>query len=311
MARIGTSDLDVFPLSLGSNVFGWTADEKESFAVLDAYAAAGGNFVDTADVHSAWVPGNQGGESEEIIGRWLASRRSRDKIVLATKAGALPGLRGLSAATLTKAAEESLRRLGTDHIDLYYAHYDDPRTPVEETLAAFDQLVREGKVRYIAASNFTGARLAESLAASEREGLARYSAVQAHYNLAFREEYERGLRDVVQANGLSVLPYSGLASGFLTGKYRVGEQVDSPRAARAARHLDSERGKRVLAALDEVARGHGTEVATVALSWLARQPTVAAPVASARNPEQLSALLASADLELSREELASLTAASE
>ena len=311
MARIGTSDLDVYPLCLGGNVFGWTADEQQSFAVLDAYTAVGGNFIDTADVYSAWVPGNSGGESEEIIGRWMASRRNRDRIVLATKGGSFPGLKGLAADTIKKSVEASLRRLGTDHIDLYYAHYDDPGTPVEETLSAYDELVREGKVRYVAASNFTGARLAESLAASEREGLVRYVAVQAHYNLVFREEYERGLRDVVAANGLSALPYYGLASGFLTGKYRLGEQVDSPRASKASQYLDQQRGKRVLAALDEVARAHGAEVATVALAWLGEQPTVAAPGASARNTEQLSALLAFPGLKLTREDLARLTAASE
>lgn len=311
MTHIGRSDLDVHPLSLGGNVFGWTADERESFAVLDTYAAAGGNFVDTADVYSAWVPGNAGGESEAIIGRWMAARGNRDDIVLATKCGAFPGLKGLAADTIKKAAEASLQRLGTDRIDLYYPHYDDPDTPVEETLGALDQLVREGKVRYIAASNFSGARIVESLAASEREGLTRYVAVQAHYNLVFREEYERGLRDVIAANGMSVLPYAGLASGFLTGKYRVGEQVDSPHARAASQYLDLDRGKRVLAALDEVARERGSEVATVALAWLAAQPTVAAPVASARNTEQLAALLAFPGLELTREELARLTAASE
>lgn len=311
MTHIGSSDLDVHPLSLGGNVFGWTADERQAFEVLDAYAAAGGNFIDTADVYSVWAPGNSGGESEEIIGRWMAARGNRDGIVLATKGGSFPGLKGLAPDVVRKAAEASLQRLGTDRLDLYYPHYDDPSAPVEETLGALDQLVKEGKVRYIAASNFTGARLAESLAASEREGLTRYVAVQAHYNLVFREEYERGLRDVVAANGLSALPYSGLASGFLTGKYRVGEQVDSPRASAASTYLDQDRGKRVLAALDEVARERGAEVATVALAWLAAQPTVAAVVASARNTEQLAALLAFPGLELNRGELARLTAASE
>ncbi|KRV47434.1 alcohol dehydrogenase [Wenjunlia vitaminophila] len=310
MRQLGTSDLNVYPLALGGNVFGWTADERQSFAVLDAYTDAGGNLIDTADVYSAWVEGNSGGESEQIIGRWLASRGNRDSVVVATKLGAFPGLRGLSAATVKRAAEESLRRLGTDRIDLYYAHYDDPDTPVEETLSAFGELIQEGKVRHVAASNFTGARLAEALAVADREGLPRYVAVQPHYNLVFREEYEQGERAVVEANGLGTLPYYALASGFLTGKYRPGSAVESPRAARAAEYLASPRGPRVLAALDEVAARHEAEVATVALAWLAAQPTVVAPIASARTPEQLAPLLASAELRLTQDDLSLLGDAS-
>jgi aryl-alcohol dehydrogenase-like predicted oxidoreductase len=310
--RIGRSDLFVFPLALGGNVFGWTTDEARSFAVLDAYAAAGGNFVDTADAYSAWVPGNSGGESETVLGRWLASRGNRDDVVVATKVGSHPGFKGLKAQTIRSAAEESLRRLGTDHIDLYYTHYDDESVPVEEIITALDGLVREGKVRQIAASNISPARLSACLEFSDREGLARYVALQPHYNLVSRDTYEGGPATVVAENGLSAVPYYALAAGFLTGKYRPGAAaVDSPRAGGAAKYLESERGPRVLAALDAVAAAHGAEIATVALAWLAAQPTVAAPIASARTVEQLPALLAFTGLKLSDAELRALTAASD
>ncbi|PWI41086.1 aldo/keto reductase [Streptomyces sp. ICBB 8177] len=310
MVRIGSSQLDVFPLCLGGNVFGWTADERESFAVLDAYVAAGGNFIDTADVYSAWVPGNSGGESEAIIGRWLASRGNRDRLVIATKAGQHPDFPGLSAANVKGAVEQSLRRLRTDHIDLYYTHRDDPSVPVEEFLGALDALVKEGKVREIAASNIGAERLSEALAASEREGLARYVALQPHYNLVERGEYEGPLMDVAAGHGLGCLPYYALASGFLTGKYRPGGTSDSSRAGKAESYLKDERNLRVLAALDEVAAAHEAEVATVALAWLATRPTVVAPIASARTVAQLPALTAVADLTLTPEQVASLDAAS-
>ncbi|MDX3097610.1 aldo/keto reductase [Streptomyces sp. ME01-24h] len=313
MALIGNSDLDVFPLCLGGNVFGWTADEATSFEVLDAYTEAGGNFIDTADVYSAWVPGHTGGESETVIGSWLAKRGRRDDVVVATKVGSHPGFKGLKAATIKAGAEESLRRLGTDRIDLYYTHFDDLETPVEEIVTALDALVREGKVRHVAASNISPERLAASLAFAEREGLATYVALQQHYNLVEREQYEAGataLRDVVQAHGLASVPYFGLARGFLTGKYRPGVTVDSARAEGARGYLDSERGPRVLAALDEVAGAHGVEPASVALAWLRSRPTVVAPIASARTPGQLSALLASVSLQLTSAELEQLTAAS-
>lgn len=309
MALIGTSDLDVLPLSLGGNVFGWTADEETSFAVLDAYTAAGGNFVDTADTYSSWVPGHSGGESELLIGSWLSKRGRRDDIVVATKVGSHPDFKGLKAATIKAAAEESLRRLGTDHIDLYYTHFDDVETPVEEIIGAMDALVREGKVRYIAASNISPERLTASLEFSDREGLAKYVALQQHYNLVERE-YEGPLREVVRAHGLASVPYFGLARGFLTGKYRPGVVVDSPRAGGAGAYLESESGPRVLAALDEVAAAHGAEQASVALAWLRSRPTVVAPIASARTPEQLPALLASVELELTAQELELLTEAS-
>jgi aryl-alcohol dehydrogenase-like predicted oxidoreductase len=310
LRKLGNSDLQVFPLSLGGNVFGWTADEAESFAVLDAYAAAGGNFIDTADVYSEWAPGNKGGESETIIGRWTAARGNRSDIIVATKVGQHSEYKGLAPATIKAGAEESLRRLGSDYIDLYYTHFDDPTVPVEDIITALDQLVKEGKVRAIAASNITGERLAASLAFSESEGLARYVALQPHYNLVSRDTYEGPLRDTVAEYGLSAVPYWALASGFLTGKYRPGTPVDSARAEGAVKYLESERGLRVLAALDKIAEAHEAEVASVALAWLAAQPTVVAPIASARTTAQLPALLAGVELDLTAEELAELTAAS-
>ncbi len=305
MTKIGTTDLEVYPLCLGGNVFGWTADERQSFAVLDAYAAAGGNFIDTADVYSAWVPGHSGGESETIIGRWMAARRHRDRMVIATKVGLAPGLGGLSAKTLRAAAEASLRRLQTDRIDLYYAHRDDEAAPLPETLGAFDALVREGKVRHIAASNYTAPRLAEALEVSRRDGLARYVALQPHYNLIHREDYEGPLADLCAREGLSCIPYYGLAKGFLTGKYRTGTNVDSARARGAQAYLDA-RGLRVLAALDAIASARRTSVASVSLAWLASQPTVVAPIASARTPQQLGALLQMARINLDTGEITAL-----
>ncbi len=298
MARIGTTDLDVFPLCLGGNVFGWTADEQESFSVLDAYAAAGGNFVDTADIYS-------GGDSETIIGKWLAARGNRDEMVIATKVG---GDGGLGTQNIRRIAQESLRRLQTDRIDLYYAHFDDPSTPLEETLSAFDALVREGKVRHVAASNYRAPRLAEALAMSERRGLTRYVALQPHYNLVERDSYEGELAELCAREGLACLPYFALAKGFLTGKYRHGAEVESPRASRASAYLD-DAGLAALAALDEIAAARHATVAAVSLAWLLAQPTVAAPIASARTPAQLADWLPAADLRLSDEELQRLSSA--
>ncbi|MFE4824372.1 aldo/keto reductase [Streptomyces sp. NPDC056704] len=310
LRKLGSSDLEVFPLSLGGNVFGWTADEAQSFAVLDAYTAGGGNFVDTADGYSAWVPGHKGGESETVIGKWFAARGNRSDVVLATKVSTHPEYKGLSPANIRAAADASLRRLGTDYIDLYYTHFDDTSVPVEEIIGALDELVRAGKVREIAASNISAERLAESVEFSDREGLARYVALQPHYNLVSRDTYEGPLQEVASRTGLAAVPYFALASGFLTGKYRPGTTVESARAAGAGKHLDTERGIRVLAALDEVAVAHDAEVATVALAWLAARPTVAAPIASARTVEQLPALLAVADLTLTDAEVDRLTEAS-
>ncbi|WP_251094013.1 aldo/keto reductase [Streptomyces sp. Caat 7-52] len=310
LRKLGTSDLEVFPLSLGGNVFGWTADEQTSFAVLDAYTAAGGNFVDTADSYSAWIEGNQGGESETVIGKWVKARGNRSDVVIATKVSQHPQFQGLSAANIKAAAEASLRRLDTDYIDLYYTHFDKPEVPVEEIIGALDELVKAGKVRHIAASNITAERLKESLDFSDREGLARYVALQPHYNLVSRDTYEGPLQDLVAREGLSAVPYFALASGFLTGKYRPGTTVDSARAGGARKYADSERGRKVLAALDEIAAAHDAPVATVALAWLAAQPTVTAPIASARTVEQLPALLGVADLRLTEAETTKLTEAS-
>ncbi|MEU7044049.1 aldo/keto reductase [Streptomyces varsoviensis] len=304
-------NLSVHPLCLGGNVFGWTADETESFAVLDAYTEAGGNFIDTADVYSAWVPGNSGGESETVLGDWFAARGNRPDVVLATKVGGgVPKRRGLTADAIKTGVEESLRRLRTDYIDLYYTHWDDTSVPVSEFITALDDLVREGKVREIAASNITAERLAEALEFSDAERLAKYVAIQPPYNLVSRGTYEGALSATAARHGLAAVPYYGLASGFLTGKYRPGTTVDSERSEKAAEYLRTERGPRVLEALDKVAGAHGAEPATVALAWLAAQPTVAATIASARNTGQLPALLAAADLQLTVDEVDMLTEAS-
>ncbi|MEW1772695.1 aldo/keto reductase [Streptomyces sp. NPDC086777] len=310
LRKLGASDLEVFPLALGGNVFGWTADEATSFAVLDAYTAAGGNFVDTADSYTAWIEGNKGGESETIIGKWVKARGNRDDVVIATKVSQHPEFEGLSAANIRAAADASLRRLGTDRIDLYYTHFDKPEIPVEEIIGALDELVRAGKVRHIAASNITPERLQESLDFSDREGLARYVALQPHYNLVSRDTYEGPLQDLASRTGLAAVPYFALAAGFLTGKYRPGTTVDSARAGRAAQYAESERGRKVLAALDEIAAAHEAPIPTVALAWLAAQPTIAAPIASARTLEQLPPLLGVADLQLTDQELSRLTTAS-
>jgi aryl-alcohol dehydrogenase (NADP+) len=310
MRTLGSSDLSVFPLCLGGNIFGWTIDEAQTFAVLDAYAAAGGNFLDTADSYSAWIPGNAGGESEAIIGNWMAARGNRDDIVLATKVGKSPGVEGLSADTIRRAAEASLARLRTDRIDLYYAHLDDAATPLAETLGAFGELIREGKVRHIAASNYSAPRLAEALELARAGDLTAYVALQPNYNLMHREEYEGELAAVCMREGVACVPYFALASGFLTGKYRIGSaDAGSPRAGTARGYLD-ERGLAVLAVLDDCAASHGTTVAAVALAWLAAQPSVAAPIASARTPGQLADLLPMAELALGDDELQRLADAS-
>jgi aryl-alcohol dehydrogenase-like predicted oxidoreductase len=299
VTAFGATGWDVFPLCLGTNVFGWTADRRESFAVLDAYVASGGNFLDTADQYAAFAPGLRGGESETIIGEWLAARGRRDDVLLATKVGRKPGREGLAASNVRRALTESLTRLQTDYVDLLYAHADDPRTPLTETLGAFDDLVREGLVRQIAASNYTAERLAEALAVSRRQSLTVFAALQCHYSLLARDEYEDGLRELCMSAHLPCVPYWGLARGFLTGKYRPGgDPVPSPRARAASAHLD-DRGLRVLAALDEVAASHRVAPAAVALGWLAAQPGIVSPLASARTPEQLRDLLQVTDLELS------------
>jgi aryl-alcohol dehydrogenase-like predicted oxidoreductase len=300
---LGRTNLDVFPICLGGNVFGWTADEPQSRAVLDAYAQGGGNFIDTANSYLV-----EHGRSETIIGRWVADRGNRDQIVVATKVGGGRGsLRNLQARTIESEAHASLERLQTDRIDLYYAHFDDQETPLEESLRAFDALVRSGAVRHIGASNYTPERLTAALAFQREHGLAEFTVLQPHYNLV-EHDYERTLLPVAEAWDLAVVPYFGLAKGFLTGKYRPGgETVDSERAGRAQAYLDRG-GAAVLEALDEVAAAHATAVAAVALAWLRAQPRVAAPIASARTPEQLEEILPAAALELTPAEIERLSA---
>jgi aryl-alcohol dehydrogenase-like predicted oxidoreductase len=300
---LGRTNLDVFPICLGGNVFGWTADEPQSRAVLDAYAQAGGNFIDTANSYLV-----EHGRSETIIGRWMADRGNRDQIVVATKVGGGRGsLRNLRAQTIESEAHASLERLQTDRIDLYYAHFDDQETPLEESLRAFDALVRAGTVRHIGASNYTPERLTAALELQREHGLAEFTVLQPHYNLV-EHDYERTLLPVAEAWDLAVVPYFGLARGFLTGKYRPGgETVVSERAGAARTYLDRG-GAAVLEALDEVAAAHGTTVAAAALAWLRAQPRVGAPIASARTPEQLEEILPAATLELTPEEVEQLSA---
>jgi aryl-alcohol dehydrogenase-like predicted oxidoreductase len=307
VTRIADSEIDVFPLCLGGNVFGWTADEPSSFAVLDAYHDGDGNFIDTADTYMASAPGNEGGESETIIGNWMAARGNRDRIVVATKVAKLATRPGLGADNVRLAIEDSLRRLQSDYVDIYYAHEDDRNTPLEEWLGAFDELVEAGKVRSIALSNFTAARVEEALAVCQRNGLTRPIALQPQYSLVERSEYEGELRDVCERSGLACFPYFALARGFLTGKYRPGARVDSPRAAGASRYLEDPRAAGLLAALEEISAAHGVPIAAVAIAWLREQPTVVAPIASARNAEQLRAILPGATLVLSAHELERLT----
>lgn len=305
---LGSLDLTGAPLSLGGNVFGWTADRDDSFAVLDGFVDGGGRLVDTADAYSAWVPGHTGGESEEMIGQWLAAGGRRDEVLIATKVSQHPEFQGLSGANVRAAAEASLTRLGTDRIDLYYAHFDHD-DPIEETAAAFSALVDDGLVREIAISNFSPERIDAWFAAADAEGLHKPVALQPHYNLMERA-FEGELRAAAERHGMGVLPYWGLAKGFLTGKYRDADHdVDSPRAGQAAEYLD-DRGRRVLAALDRIAIEHEAEVAAVALAWLKAQPTVVAPIASARNAAQLETLLASMRLELNEADLLALHEAS-
>jgi aryl-alcohol dehydrogenase (NADP+) len=311
MTRIGTSDLDVFPLSLGGNVFGWTADRDTSFAVLDAFVAGGGDFVDTADSYSAWVPGNSGGESETIIGEWLASRKP-ENVVVATKVSQHPDFRGLSGANVRKAAEASLARLGVDAIDLYYAHFDDETVPLEETVAAFGQLVTDGLVRHVAVSNYSAARIREWIEIAQRTGVALPVAVPPHYNLVHRNEVEETVIPVAEEFGLGLVPYYSLASGFLTGKYRSTDAAgqSSPRAQGAAKYATAA-GLRIIDALEEIGEAHDASIAATSLAWLRAQPTVAAPIASARTVEQVPDLLAGARLELTSDEVQALNSVSE
>ena len=302
MITLPKTELEVYPLCLGGNVFGFSADVKNSESVLDYYFDNGGNFVDTADMYSQWAPGHVGGESETIIGNWMKRRGNRSKMIIASKVAKLDTRPGLKPANILAACEDSLRRLKTDYIDLYYAHQDDPDTPIEETLKTFDSLVKSGKVRYIAASNFTSARLEESLKISNANSFASYVACQDQYNLMDRD-YEKNLRDTVAKNGLSEIPFYGLARGFLTGKYRPGVTVESVRANGVANSYANERGWKLLEKLDEIAKSHNTSVSAISLAWLRQQKTVSAPIASATKLEQVKEImplvtLSSSELEL-------------
>lgn len=311
---LGTTGLSVHPLCLGGNVFGWSADEATSHAILDAYVEGGGNFIDTADAYSRWVPGHEGGESETIIGRWLAKRgaAANEDLVVATKVGSDMGLghKSMDGAYVIGAVDASLARLGVETIDLLYIHWDVPETPLTEPLEALDRLVRAGKVRAIAASNITGARLREALELSEREGWAAYGALQPEYNLVSRDGYEGELEDVCVEHGLGVAPYFSLASGFLTGKYRQGgEAVESVRAGGVQQQYFNARGWAALDALLEVAARHDAKPAQVALAWLMARPSITSPIASATSVDQVRELLGAASLTLTDADLAQLDGA--
>ena len=304
MIKLANTDLTVYPLCLGGNVFGYSADKQNSEAVLSFYADYGGNFIDTADMYSQWAPGHIGGESETIIGDWMAKRGNRQKMIIATKVSKLDTRPGLKAANIRAACDESLKRLKSDYIDMYYAHQDDLDTPIEESLGAFDELIKAGKVRYIAASNFTPERLQESLNISKANGLSSYIASQDQYNLMERE-YEKGLMPTIEKNNLSQIPFYGLARGFLTGKYRPGVSVESVRASGVASNYANERGWNLLSKLDQIAKDKKTTVAAISLAWLRAQPTVATPIASATKLEQIKEIMPI--VELSSQELQTLT----
>jgi aryl-alcohol dehydrogenase-like predicted oxidoreductase len=315
MRALATTGLQVHPLCLGGNVFGWTADEAASFAVLDRYREAGGNFLDSADMYSSWAPGNEGGESETIIGRWIADRGVRDEMVIATKVGMHDdaGLGNLKPDTVARACDASLQRLGVERIDLYYVHRDDEDVPLQESLGAFDALVRAGKIAAVGVSNVSAERLRAMIAVTQQEGYTPISALQPRYNLLDREEFEGELQDLCVEHGIACVPYHGLAMGFLTGKYRrdsAAEDIGSPRAERAIEAYGTqERAWKTLDLVIEIAAAHDVAPAAVALAWVAAQEAVVAPIASARNVEQLEDLLAMADLQLSEDELAALSAA--
>jgi aryl-alcohol dehydrogenase-like predicted oxidoreductase len=310
--ELGRSGISIAPLMLGGNVFGWTADEATSFSILDAFVAGGFDAIDTADVYSRWVPGHTGGESETVLGAWLKARGSRDKVVIATKLGMDMGgeNKGLSAAYMVQAVEASLKRLRTDYIDLYQSHRDDDATPLDETLEAYSRLIKAGKVRAIGASNYSAERLAEALKVSKDAGIPRYETLQPLYNLTDRAGFEGALQDLCVTEDVAVIPFYGLASGFLTGKYRTEADFGkSPRGRGMAKYLN-DRGLRILDGLDRVAAGHSATQAQVALAWLAAQPSIAAPIASATSVAQLEDIMGAARLTLSERDLKVLDEAS-
>jgi aryl-alcohol dehydrogenase-like predicted oxidoreductase len=302
---LGRTELQVHPLCLGGNVFGWSANAAQSQEVLTGYESAGGNFIDTADMYSRWHTGNVGGESETIIGDWMRSRGNRSEMVIATKVAKLATRPGLSAANIAAAAEDSLRRLGTDYIDIYYAHHDDEKVPLEESLTAFNELVTAGKVRYLAASNYSASRLEKALKISRELGMSEYLLLQPNYNAIVRDEYEGDLMAIAVKEDIPVLPYFSLAAGFLTGKYQPGVEVDSVRAGDMPDYKN-DRGWAILAALTEIAKQQNTSIAAVALGWLRAQPGVVTPIASARTAKQLAEILPV--VELSAEQVAQVNA---
>jgi len=315
MRKLGRTGLKVAALCLGGNTFGWTTDQKASEAVLDAYLEQGGNFVDTADVYSRWAPGNSGGESETALGTWMAARKNRPRVIIATKVmgpmGPGPNDTGLSRAHIMEGVEASLRRLQTDYIDLYQAHWDDRDTPLDETLRAFDDLVRQGKVRYTGASNYVAWRLTRALWESDKRGYARFESIQPKYNLVFRDEYERELEPLCLEQNIGVIPYSSLASGFLSGKYRAGETLPSTaRATNVQKIYMNDRGFAVIAAVEKVASKVGATPAQVALSWMVHRPGITAPIASATSVAQLEEILGAIELKLGDDATAELDRAS-
>ena len=300
--KLGNSTLQVSPLAFGGNIFGWTVDESTSFKLLDAFVGAGFNFIDTADTYSRWAPGNQGGESETIIGKWLKQRGNRAKVVVATKVGMEmgPGKKGLSRSYILQAVEDSLRRLQTDYIDLYQSHTDDAETPLDETLATYADLVKQGKVRVIGASNYKGECLAEALRVSKQKGYPSYQSLQPLYNLYDHADYEENLEPVCVANGLGVIPYFPLAAGFLSGKYRSEADLSKSKRGQGNKKYLNERGFRILAALDKVAKQYGSTPAKVSIGWLLARPSITAPIASATNLDQLNDLIDATNLKLDR-----------
>ena len=314
--KLGKTDLEIVPMVFGGNVFGWTVDEATSFGLLDAFVDRGFNCIDTADVYSVWISGHKGGESETILGKWFARSGKRNSVVLATKIGmemkdadGNPAGKGLGKKWIFEEVEQSLRRLQTDHIDLYQSHKDDPKTPLEETLEAYGRLIEQGKVRFIGASNYKGDRLAEAIELSEKAGLPVYRTLQPEYNLHDRQGYEEDLAQVAAKFEVGVIPYFSLASGFLTGKYQTLEDAKgAKREARVAKYFD-ERGMKILKALKSVAEDKSVEQASVALAWMLAQPTITAPIASATSVKQMQAMFAAVELKLSEAELGALTEA--
>lgn len=310
--KLGNSGMEVSPVTLGGNVFGWTLDKEESFRILDSFMDAGFEFIDTADSYSWWVPGHDGGESERIIGEWMKTRNNRDKVIISTKVGSQTRERpkNISRGHIQKAVEGSLKRLNTDYIDLYQTHFDDEVTPVEETLAAYDQLIMEGKVRAIGVSNMSVERILESLKLAE-EGLPKYETLQPLYNLMEREAFEKELLDLAEENEMGVISYYSLASGFLTGKYRSEADLNKSVRGQGVRKYLNEKGMQVLKVLDEIAENHQTTPATVSLAWLLSKPTITAPIVSATNEKQLASIIEATRLRLEFEDLERLNVVSE